>query len=41
MKQQAEVLHNYENEKFCNIGQGETRHREYKGLKLGVDRSTV
>jgi hypothetical protein len=32
-RQQAEVIHNHENENI--IGQGETQHRKYKRLKLG------
>jgi hypothetical protein len=34
-RQQAEVIQNHENEHVCTIGQGEARHRKYKGLKLG------
>jgi hypothetical protein len=34
-RQQAEVIQNHDNEKFRNNGQGETRHRKYKRLKLG------
>jgi hypothetical protein len=34
-RQQAEVILNHDNENVCNIGQGEARHRKYKGLKLG------
>jgi hypothetical protein len=34
-KQQAEVIQNHENANVRNIGQGEPRHRKYKGLKLG------
>jgi hypothetical protein len=34
-RQQAEVLQNHENEHVRGIGQGETRHRKYKRLKLG------
>jgi hypothetical protein len=31
-RQQAEVIQNYENANVRNIGQGEARHRKYKGL---------
>jgi hypothetical protein len=34
-RQQAEVIQNYENEHFRSVGQGETKHRKYKRLKLG------
>jgi hypothetical protein len=34
-RQQAEVIQNHRNENFSYIGQGETRHRKYKRLKLG------
>jgi hypothetical protein len=34
-RQQAEVILNHNNENVRNIGQGEARHRKYKGLKLG------
>jgi hypothetical protein len=34
-RQQAEVIHNHDNEDVRNIGKGEARHRNYKGLKLG------
>jgi hypothetical protein len=34
-KQQAEVMQNHENEHVRSIGQGEARHRKYKGLELG------
>jgi hypothetical protein len=34
-RQQAEVIQNHENEHVRSIGQGEARHRKYKGLKLG------
>jgi hypothetical protein len=34
-RQQAEVIQNHENENVRNIGQGESRHRKYKWLKLG------
>jgi hypothetical protein len=34
-RQQAEVIQNHENENVRYIGQGEARHRKYKGLKLG------
>jgi hypothetical protein len=33
--QQTEVIQNNEYENVRNIGQGEQRHRKYKGLKLG------
>jgi hypothetical protein len=33
-RQQAEVIQNHENEHVHSIGQGEARHRKYKGLKL-------
>jgi hypothetical protein len=35
-RQQVEVIQNHDNENVCNIGQGEARHRKYKGPKLGV-----
>jgi hypothetical protein len=34
-RQQAEVIHNHDNENVRTIGQGEHRHRKYKRLKLG------
>jgi hypothetical protein len=34
-RQQAEVILNHDNENVRSIGQGEARHRKYKGLKLG------
>jgi hypothetical protein len=34
-RQQAEVIWNRETEHVCGIGQGETRHRKCKKLKLG------
>jgi hypothetical protein len=34
-RQQAEVIQNHENENVRNIGQGKSRHRKYKRLKLG------
>jgi hypothetical protein len=44
-RRQAEILQNHNNDKVRNIGQGETRHRKYKQLKLGggqvYDRSSV
>jgi hypothetical protein len=44
-RQQAEVKQNDENENVRYIGQGEARHRKFKGLKLGgghmYDRSSV
>jgi hypothetical protein len=43
-RQQAEAIQNNENEHVRSIGQGESRHRKYKRLKLGggqtYDRST-
>jgi hypothetical protein len=33
--QHAEVIQNHENEHVRSTGQGETRHRKYKRLKLG------
>jgi hypothetical protein len=33
-RQHVEVIQNHENANVCNIGQGEPRHRKYKGLKL-------
>jgi hypothetical protein len=33
-RQQAEVILNHDNENVRYIGQGETRHRKYKRLKL-------
>jgi hypothetical protein len=33
-RQQVEVILNHENANVRNIGQGETRHRKYKRLKL-------
>jgi hypothetical protein len=33
-RQQAEVIQNDENTNVRNVGQGETRHRKYKRLKL-------
>jgi hypothetical protein len=41
-RKQAEIIHNHEN--VCNIGQGETPHRNHKRLKLGshlYNRSSV
>jgi hypothetical protein len=32
--QQAEVIQNLENENVRDIGEGETRHRKYKRIKL-------
>jgi hypothetical protein len=40
-RQQAEVIQNYDNKKFRNIGQGEARYRKYKRLKLGGGHSHV
>jgi hypothetical protein len=37
MKQQAKVILNHENANFGNIGQGEARHKNYKGFELGGD----
>jgi hypothetical protein len=34
-RQQSEVIQNHGNENVRYIGQGETRHRKYKKLKLG------
>jgi hypothetical protein len=34
-RRQAEVIQNHVNEHVRGIGQGEARHRKYKGLKLG------
>jgi hypothetical protein len=34
-RQQTKVIQNHYNENVRNIGQGEARHRKYKGLKLG------
>jgi hypothetical protein len=34
-RQQAEVIQNHENANVPHIGQGESRHRKYKSLKLG------
>jgi hypothetical protein len=34
-RRQAEVIQKHENEHVRSIGQGEARHRKYKGLKLG------
>jgi hypothetical protein len=34
-RQQAEVIQNHENANVRNIGQGESRRRKYKKLKLG------
>jgi hypothetical protein len=33
-RQQAEDIQNHENDYVHGIGQGEARHRKYKGLKL-------
>jgi hypothetical protein len=38
-RKQAEVIQNQENEHVRSIGQGEARHRKYKGLKLGCGRA--
>jgi hypothetical protein len=37
--QEAEVMQNNENKHVRNIGQGEARHRKYKGLNLGDGRA--
>jgi hypothetical protein len=34
-RRQAKIIHNHKNENVRYIGQGETPHRKYKGLKLG------
>jgi hypothetical protein len=34
-RQQAEVIHNHENENVRYIGQDEARHRKYKRFELG------
>jgi hypothetical protein len=34
-RQQAEVIQNLGNENVRYVGQGDARHRKYKGLKLG------
>jgi hypothetical protein len=34
-RQEAEVIHNHENESVRTIRQGKACHRKYKGLKLG------
>jgi hypothetical protein len=34
-RQHAEVIKNYENANFRDIGKDEARHRKYKRLKLG------
>jgi hypothetical protein len=34
-RQQAEVILNHDNKNVRYIGQGETRHKNYKRLKLG------
>jgi hypothetical protein len=34
-RRQAEIIHNRENEKVRNIGQGGTPHRKHKRLELG------
>jgi hypothetical protein len=34
-RQQAEMIHNHDNENVHNTGQGEAPHRKYKRLKLG------
>jgi hypothetical protein len=40
-RQQAEVIQNHENENVRNIGQGESRHRKYKGLQLAAVKHTT
>jgi hypothetical protein len=40
-RQQAEVIHNHENERVRGIGQGEATHRKYKMLKFGGGHTTV
>jgi hypothetical protein len=35
VRQQAEVIQNYNNENACNSEEGEARYRKYKRLKLG------
>jgi hypothetical protein len=35
MKQQAQDILNHENADVGNIGQGEARHKNYKGFELG------
>jgi hypothetical protein len=40
-KPQAEIIQNHDNENVRNIGQGEARHRKYKGLKLGGVKHTT
>jgi hypothetical protein len=40
-RQQAEVTQNHENVNVRNIGQGEARHRKYKGLNLVAVRHTT
>jgi hypothetical protein len=37
--QQTEVIQNHENANVRKIGQGEPRHKKYKGLKLGGDQA--
>jgi hypothetical protein len=34
-RQLVEVIQNHENGHVRSIGQGETRYRKYKGLKIG------
>jgi hypothetical protein len=38
-RQQAEVTQNHENERVCDISQGEARRRKYKRLKLGCGKA--
>jgi hypothetical protein len=35
-RQKAKVIQNHDNEDVRNNGQGESRHRKYKGLKLAA-----
>jgi hypothetical protein len=39
--QQAEVIQNHQNANARNIGQGESRHRKYKRLKLAAVKHTT
>jgi hypothetical protein len=38
-RQQTGVIQNHENKNIRCIGQGEARHRKYKGRKLGGDQA--
>jgi hypothetical protein len=40
-KQQAEVIQNHENANVRNIGQGEARHRNTRGLNLAAVKHTT